>query len=478
MPSRKILYAALFVVLCLGNRVLADEQDGPKLVVSPDSLFFRQMGPTVAPPTARVAVSARGGTLGAFTASASVKTPAGGNWLSVSPTSGSGPGTLTVTVNTANLAAGEYSGNITITASGFSNSPFKVKVELRVMTMTGGGGAPVPTLIVRPDELEFHAVEGGPAPASRQVAIINPAGANFSWTAVASVSTPSGGKWLTVSPASGTGNGVLQVNADPKGLAKGEYKGQITVTSGSNTAKVEVELEIEGARAAKLKIEPRAFNFIVEPNATKPPEPKTLEVKNAGGGTFNWTASATVSTPAGGKWLSITPTSGSGEGKITVKVDPTGLAPDMYSGKVTVTSGTDSAEAQVFLRILGPSKPRVQVTPKALRFTATGGTASPASRTVKIHSKAGGLQRRAAGFRAGGTRGDGGGRTYQWRQRVLDSLRRGLGRVCDRAAAGFLHRAGGWLHHPGEPAAERQRDGAGLDRRAGGRRHGGGEFVQ
>ena len=38
MPSRKILYAVLFVLFCAGNSALAD---GTTLVVNPDSLFFR-----------------------------------------------------------------------------------------------------------------------------------------------------------------------------------------------------------------------------------------------------------------------------------------------------------------------------------------------------------------------------------------------------------------------------------------------------
>ncbi len=386
MRFRNSLSPALFALLCVVTSASADEA---KLVVNPDTLYFRQMG-AAPPPPLRIAVSARGGTLGSYTAAAA--TTSGGNWLSVSPAGGTGPGTLTVTANTANLAAGEYTGAITITASGFTNSPFRVKVVLQLMTRKPGGDDLESGLVVRPDELEFHVTQNGAAPKALPVVVMNPTAANFSWTATAAVSTPAGGKWLKVSPTAGTGSAVLQVEVDPTGLAGGEYKGTITVTSGSNSAKVEVELEVGAARAAKLVIAPRAFNFIVEPNATKPLEPKTLEVKNEGAATFNWTATAKVDTPAGGKWLSITPTSGSGAGKITVKADPTGLPEGMYSGKITVASGAESAEAQVFLRVLGPSKPRAQVTPRALNFAAGQGKVSPDSRTLKIGSKGTGLK--------------------------------------------------------------------------------------
>jgi len=392
--SRKFLWLCV-AVLSMGAVALADP---PELAVRPDSLFFRQMGAS-APAAQQLAISASGNaTLASFTAAAS--TASGGNWLGVTPAAGSGPGKLTVSVNTNGLAAGEYSGTVTITAAGFSNGPLKVKVTLELQGQgqgggggqgnPGGGPSGPPALIVRPNELEFKAVEGGAAPKGRQVEINSPGGANFNWTATATVSTPAGGTWLKVSPASGSGKGVLQVDVDPTNLAKGSYKGQVTVASGNSKAAADVELDLEAAKAAKLVIDPRAFNFIVN-DANQKLAPRTLNVSNAGSGTLNWTARATLSSPPNGKWLSISPASGSGKGQIAIRVDPTGLQPGMYAGSVVVTAGNDSAEAKVFLRLLGPSKPRVTVTPKSLSFTAVGGVVSPASRTIKIDSTSTGL---------------------------------------------------------------------------------------
>ncbi len=381
MLSRKIVSLAVvvFSLLLWGSWAFAD---GAELMVSSDSLIFRQTGSTP-PPSQQVMVSAKNGTLGAFTALA--VTTFGGNWLSVSPTIGSGTTTLTVSVNTTGLVAGEFFGSILVTAPGLEESPRRVKVELRVQPEGTG------VLVVRPDELEFHVVAGGPAPQPKQVQIFNTATASFNWSLAASVLTPAGGNWLKVSPTSGTGNAVVQVSVDPTGLGKGEFKGQLTVTSGSAQARMEVELEVEAPRPAKLRLEPRALNFIVEPNDKQPPAAKKLRVEIEGGSTLSWTASAVVNTPPGGKWLSINPTSGSGEAKITASVDITGLAEGMYSGKVVVTSGSESAETMVFLRILGPGKPKVHVTPKALHFVVAGGVVSPSSRTLRIESKATGL---------------------------------------------------------------------------------------
>ena len=59
----------------------------------------------------------------------------GGNWLSVSPLTGTAPSTLTVTVSASGLAAGVYTGTVTIAAlegSNTANSPQVLTVSLSV----------------------------------------------------------------------------------------------------------------------------------------------------------------------------------------------------------------------------------------------------------------------------------------------------------------------------------------------------------
>ncbi len=59
----------------------------------------------------------------------------GGNWLSASPLAGTAPSTLTVTVSTAGLAEGTYTGTVTVTAlsgTNASNSPQALTVSLTV----------------------------------------------------------------------------------------------------------------------------------------------------------------------------------------------------------------------------------------------------------------------------------------------------------------------------------------------------------
>jgi hypothetical protein len=69
-----------------------------------------------------------------FTAAAGTKS--GGSWLSVSPTSANTPSAEMISVALTGLAAGTYSGTVTFTSSGASNSPVMLSVTLTVTSTT------------------------------------------------------------------------------------------------------------------------------------------------------------------------------------------------------------------------------------------------------------------------------------------------------------------------------------------------------
>ncbi len=93
----------------------------PALQVSPGALSFA----TSSAQTLSVS-NTDGGVLN-WTATAS-----GSAWLSVSPSSGTGSGVLTVTATLGSLAAGTYNGAVTVTAPGAAGSPAVVGVTLTV----------------------------------------------------------------------------------------------------------------------------------------------------------------------------------------------------------------------------------------------------------------------------------------------------------------------------------------------------------
>ena len=72
---------------------------------------------------------------------------------------------------------------------------------------------------------------------------------------MSSVLTPPGVEWLTVSSASGTGDSVIEVSVDPallEGQSLDEFEGEIAITSGSRTVRVEVELEFAHRISARM----------------------------------------------------------------------------------------------------------------------------------------------------------------------------------------------------------------------------------
>lgn len=98
----------------------------PSLTVSPASLSFSATAGGSNPASRSLTIgNDSGGSLN-WTASSNQQ------WLSVSPQSGTAPGSASVAVNIAGLAAGTYSGAITVTSSGSLNSPQTVNVTLTV----------------------------------------------------------------------------------------------------------------------------------------------------------------------------------------------------------------------------------------------------------------------------------------------------------------------------------------------------------
>ena len=104
------------------------------LTTGASALTFEAAGANPSPQN--LAISIPGGD--ALTWTASVATASGGNWLRVNPPAGVGSGSTQVSINAASLSPGNYSGTITITATGAANSPARVSVSLAVTAAPTG----------------------------------------------------------------------------------------------------------------------------------------------------------------------------------------------------------------------------------------------------------------------------------------------------------------------------------------------------
>jgi uncharacterized protein (TIGR03437 family) len=192
------------------------------LAVTPDTLTFTQVVSGSAPAAQNLNVT---GTPGAISFTASTATDNSGTWLSVTPTTGTTPGMVAVSVNSGNLPVGQYLGTVTITATGGAQgSPKNVRVTLNVVNAQ--------TVTVSPATLTFNYVTSLAVPAAQTVNVTATGGtANI----FAAATTSSGGNWLSVTPTTGTTPASLSISVAPQNLAPGNYTGMVQVDTPSST---------------------------------------------------------------------------------------------------------------------------------------------------------------------------------------------------------------------------------------------------
>jgi uncharacterized protein (TIGR03437 family) len=307
-------------------------------------------------------------------------------------TSGSLPPGLTLTtsglLSGVFTQAGEFDATATISFTVMGNGvtftesfPFPL-----VLFVSGYSG---PQLTVDPLGLNFNLTQNA-APATQSVTLTNHGSTALAFSA--SASTNSGGNWLALSGGSGSvpafGTSSLGVTADPSQLTAGTYSGSVTVSAGGQVSTVSVVAVVTGSQPT-LSLSQTGVTFSAVSGGTAT-SPQTIAVLNQGAGTLSFSAS--TSTISGGSWLNISPSSGSSSasssGSVTVSVNPAGLQPGTYYGKVSFssTTATNSAQiASVVLNVVSPANsPGASALPTGLIFVGTFGGTDPAPKTVSI----------------------------------------------------------------------------------------------
>jgi len=339
----------------------------PAIGTSPISLSFTAQQGGSNPPAQTLSISNTGGGTLSWSASDSM------TWLSLSPASGTGAGTVTVSVTTGTLTAGSYNGTVILSASGASS--VTVPVAFTVTT------APVPPAIgASPTNISFTA-QAGVNPAGQTLSISNTGGGTLSWSASDNAA------WLTLSPASGTGNGPVTLTVNTAALTAGSYSGLITLTAtGATTVTVPVALTVTAAPVPPaIGASPTSLSFTAQQGGSNPAA-QTLSISNTGGGTLSWSASDSIT------WLLLSPASGTGNGAVTLSVTTGTLTVGSYSGVVTLAAtGTSPITVPVtFTVTAAPVPPAIGASPTSLSFTAQQGGSNPAAKTLSISNTGGG----------------------------------------------------------------------------------------
>jgi hypothetical protein len=264
-------------------------------------------------------------------------TTSGGNWLSFAagPNCCATPWALILSVAGAStLPVGNYTGQVTLPQFPYAGNEMNVPVTL---TVVPSGTAFFDSI---PGQSSFSFVPGSSG-AAQIVPIDNGGLGTLNWTST--TITADGGKWLRISPVTGTTPSVVSVQVNNSALpGKGKIAGTFVGQELFKTATGNVTVPVSVTVGSSVFVELNALTFSAKVGVN--PQPQTVAIDSTGSNfDFVWLAS----TGSGGNWLSLsggincctTPW------VVTVTVDSSALAAGSYVGQVIFTSWPDSTSA-------------------------------------------------------------------------------------------------------------------------------------
>lgn len=209
-------------------------------------------------------------------------------------------------------------------------------------------------------------------------------------TIAASVSTASGGAWLTAAPVTNTTATFVQVAVNTSGLAAGFYQGTVTITApGTSLAALNIPVQLtvgSGSSGGALTISPGTVNFSVSTGSTLPTS-QSLTVSSAA----PVTVSASAVSFTGGAWLSVSPMGAIGPSTsftYSVTANPLGLASGTYTGQLSfaVSGGSTQTVAATLTVGSGGGGGALTINPNAVSLNAAVGSTSPVSQVLSVSS--------------------------------------------------------------------------------------------
>ncbi len=338
------------------------------LQIGQPSNYLFTLASTSAPSISTVKIVASDGSAQPITVSVA---PGAYNWLTVSPTSGVTPATLTLTANPAGLLPGIYPSPITVKSGA---ATLTIPAQL---TVSGSNLATSPTM------LSFTYQPGTPLPPSQALSLTVTGGGTVALTSV-TTSVP----WLTVTSAT-SAPATLQVTLGPGLTTSGTYYGAVLIKGVGAPNVLEVPVTVQIVAQQQLTVTPPALTFTYQIGGTTPAA-QTFMVTAAGNAALAFTATSP------GTWVTLNPTTGTTPATVLVSVNPAGLGAGTYTGTINVTAGGagNTAPVTVTLTVTGP--PALTVTPSTLTFSAPTGGPAPPAQTLTVTSNTGALNFTAA----------------------------------------------------------------------------------
>ena len=344
--------------------------NGPLLSVNPQSLsFMLEVGGN--PPIAQsVSVTSDVPTSGVPLA-ASASTATGGNWLTVSPSQSSTPGTFAVSIRPVTLAPGVYTGSIAITSSTASNSPVTVPVTLTV---------PDIRLSALPALLAFNYQIGCNAPGPLSLALSSNGvdGSPFSVGFTATANSAGGnGAWLSIDSQAGVTPGNINVSVNTNGISAGTYNGTVTVASptASNGPQAVPVLLIANSPGISLSPGSLTFNYQMGSGGLSA---SPLLISSCGA-----PLDFEMSVPPVG-WLSADTLSGATPASANISVNPGNLSKGTYQTTITISSLAAGSSQNIPVTLVVRDGATLIAKPSALSFYYQQGFPGPGPQTLSV----------------------------------------------------------------------------------------------
>jgi uncharacterized protein (TIGR03437 family) len=211
---------------------------------------------------------------------------------------------------------------------------------LTAAVVTPGFGAAAAGIGTSPTAIQFSYQIGAATLPVAQVLQVTSSPSALNFTAAISGS-PFNAAWLLISSTTGVTPDPLKVEVNPTSLAAGAYAGTITFTAVSGTQtytqSVIVTLLVSNPPAT-VTASPTTLNFTYVTGAPVPsPSLSSAFILASSGSAVSATVSVT-----GASWLTVTPAGNISLvglfNTIAVTVNPTGLAPKVYSANVTISA--------------------------------------------------------------------------------------------------------------------------------------------
>lgn len=299
-------------------------------------------------------------------------------WLAVSPASGvtgTAGAAIVVSVNTAGLAAGSFSGHLVIGLPGGTPSSLTVPVSLTLVS--AGTGITPPSITLS------GTARKGAAPVL--LGSFHPAG--DSATAVGfGVVLPPSAPWLSAAPLSGTTPATVQVYANPASLDPGVYNTSIQVNLANATPatySLPVSFTVTAPPPASFAVSLSRFvlNVTTAHPVSVAPVPVTVSAMEDG-----QAVPAPFSVAADQPWLKVVPSSGTTPATVTIGADATAspLAAGTYKGTVSISSG-GSVQAAIDVTLNVAGTPLVLFSSRQVSLAALAGSESSTSGPVALN---------------------------------------------------------------------------------------------